>query len=47
MIRRLLYTSYTNAVIALVSRRSEALLHQVESKETGSLTVSSVVAAQS
>lgn len=41
MIRRLLDT---NAVIALVRRPSEALLHRVESKETGSLTVSSVVA---
>lgn len=41
MIHRLLNT---NAVIALVSRRrSEALLHRVESTETGSLTVSSVV----
>jgi len=41
MIRRLLDT---NAVIALVRRRSEALLYWVESTETGSLTVSSVVA---
>ncbi len=34
----------TNAVPALVRCRSEALLHRVESTETGSLTVSSVVA---
>lgn len=33
-----------NAVIALVRRRSEALLHRVESTETGSLTISSLVA---
>ncbi|MFD1911849.1 type II toxin-antitoxin system tRNA(fMet)-specific endonuclease VapC [Halodurantibacterium flavum] len=34
----------TNAVIALVTRRSERLLHRVNSKEPGSLAVSSIVA---
>ena len=34
----------TNAVIALVTRRSEALLRRVESAEPGSLAVSSIVA---
>ncbi|MBQ8104035.1 MAG: type II toxin-antitoxin system VapC family toxin [Afipia sp.] len=34
----------TNAVIALVTRRSEALLRKVESSEPGALAVSSVVA---
>lgn len=34
----------TNAVIALVTRRSEALLQRVDSMEPGSLAVSSVVA---
>lgn len=33
-----------NAVIVLVRRRSEAFLRRVESTETGSLTISSVVA---
>lgn len=34
----------TNAVIALVTRRSEALLRRVEATETGALAVSSIVA---
>lgn len=34
----------TNAVIALVTRRSEPLLRKVEASEPGSLAVSSVVA---
>ncbi|MBB3810081.1 type II toxin-antitoxin system VapC family toxin [Pseudochelatococcus contaminans] len=34
----------TNAVIALVTRRSEALLRRVEASEPGSLAVSAVVA---
>lgn len=34
----------TNAVIMLVSRRSEALLERVEATEPGSLAVSSIVA---
>lgn len=34
----------TNAVIALVARRSDALLRRVEAAEPGSLAVSSVVA---
>lgn len=34
----------TNAVIALLTRRSEALLKRVEAAEPGSLAVSSVVA---
>lgn len=34
----------TNAVIALVSRRSETLLQRIEAAEPGSLGVSSVVA---
>lgn len=34
----------TNAVIALVTRRSDALLRRVEASEPGSLAVSSVVA---
>lgn len=34
----------TNTVIALVTRRSDALLHRVEAAEPGSLAVSSVVA---
>lgn len=34
----------TNAVIALVTRRSDALLHRVNSMEPGSLAMSSVVA---
>lgn len=34
----------TNVVIALVTRRSDALLRRVEASEPGSLTVSSVVA---
>ncbi|MGB3805490.1 MAG: hypothetical protein WA935_15770 [Sphingopyxis granuli] len=33
-----------NAVIALVARRSDALLQRVEASEPGSLAVSSVVA---
>ncbi|BCH20912.1 ribonuclease VapC [Mesorhizobium sp. L-8-10] len=34
----------TNAVIALVTRRSEALMRRVESTEPGALAVSSIVA---
>lgn len=34
----------TNAVIALVTRRSNTLLHRVDAMEPGSLAVSSVVA---
>jgi len=34
----------TNAVIALVTRRSETLLRRVESKEPGALAISSIVA---
>jgi tRNA(fMet)-specific endonuclease VapC len=34
----------TNAVIALVTRRSEALLRRVEATEPGALAVSSIVA---
>lgn len=34
----------TNVVIALVTRRSEALLRRVESSEPGSLAVSAIVA---
>ena len=41
MIRRLLDT---NAVIALVGRRSAALLERVEASEPGSLAISSIVA---
>lgn len=41
MIRHLLDT---NAVIALLTRRSDALLHRVEASKPGSLAISSVVA---
>ncbi len=34
----------TNAVIALVTRRSDALLRRVEAVEPGTLTISSIVA---
>lgn len=34
----------TNAVISLLTRRSDALLHRIEASEPGSLAVSSVVA---